>query len=85
MLKEIPKRKSLCLSIKGPAKGLVTKGPSWLKNNISKRVLRENIAPFLLSSLSSRFDSLPHQFSMIPSRQEGKVSPKNRLLTTRYE
>lgn len=85
MLKEIPKRKSLSLSIKGPAKGLVTKGPSWLKNNISKRVLRENIAPFLLSSLSSRFDSLPHQFSMIPSRQEGKVSPKNRLLTTRYE
>lgn len=56
MLKEISKRKSLSLSIKEPAKGLVTKGPSWLKNNISKRVLRENIAPFLLSRLvSTRF------------------------------
>lgn len=59
MLKEIPKRKSLSLSIKGPAKGLVTKGPSWLKNNISKRVLRENIAPFspLLSLVSFRLAS----------------------------
>lgn len=83
MLKQIPKRKSLSLSIKG--KGWSQRGHrGW--RTISRNVARK-YRPFLslLSSLSSRFDSLPHQFSMIPSRQEGKVSPKNRLLTTRYE